>query len=120
MMILESDKVAFFDVDDTLIEWWPNTSGDPVDFVDLMYPSGATSRHKVLSKNVRSLIEHKKRGQKIVVWSAGGYEWAAEAVKKIGIEEYVDIVMSKPAWWYDDMTADEVLLKSLHRFNKET
>jgi hypothetical protein len=43
------------------------------------------------------------------VWSAGGHEWAEKAVRMLGIEEYVDVVMSKPAWWIDDLPANKIL-----------
>ena len=117
-MIIESDKVVFYDVDDTLITW--NSSEElEDDVITLTDAMGDITEHKVLRKNVISLIEHSKRGHKIVVWSAGGYAWASQAVKLLGLEKYVDLVVSKPTWWYDDLTAEEVLLPSNRRFNRE-
>lgn len=117
MIVIRSDKVAFFDVDDTLIEWRPHGElNEPT--ISLVDVCGTVSLHRILDKNVISLIEHRKRGHRIVVWSAGGYAWAEQAVKLLALEKYVDVVMSKPAWWYDDMTAEEVLLPSQRRFNK--
>lgn len=120
MIVLESDKVAFFDIDDTLVAWRPVITVDvDATYIEMQDSDGTTQLLEPMWKNIEALKLHKLRGQKIVVWSAGGYDWARQAVEALGLENYVDIVMSKPAWWYDDMTAEEVLLPSLRRFNKE-
>jgi hypothetical protein len=49
------------------------------------------------------------RKQPIIVWSAGGWEWALRVVQELQLEEYVHCVMSKPAWYMDDLTAEEIL-----------
>lgn len=94
MQVLKNDRSFFFDVDDTLIMWYDN---------------GITWEPH--TKHVDMLKKAKIRGQFVVVWSAGGYEWAEKAVKMLKLEKYVDIVMSKPDWWVDDLPADKVLSK---------
>lgn len=42
-------------------------------------------------------------GQIVIVWSAGGYKWAESVVKSLGLSLFVDVAMSKPTWYYDDI-----------------
>jgi hypothetical protein len=53
--------------------------------------------------------KHKARGHKIVVWSAGGWEWAKSVVETLELTEIVDLVMSKPAWFYDDIPSSSFM-----------
>lgn len=76
------------DVDDTLVKW-KGTSYTP------------------MQKNVNSLIRHHKRGHKVIVWSAGGMEWARKVVQELGLEQYVHMVCEKPRWLLDDKDASE-------------
>lgn len=92
MIVLRSDKVLYCDVDDTLVMW---------------SPTGASYEPHIA--HIDMIKKFKLRGQKVVVWSAGGYEWAERIVKELGLEIYVDLILCKPAWWADDLTAGEVL-----------
>ena len=88
--VLASDKVVFCDVDDTLIIW-----------------EGRSYRpHK---KHIDMLHKFHERGQPIVVWSAGGYEWAETIVKELGLSDIVEFIMCKPSWFIDDLPAAEFL-----------
>ncbi len=108
MQTFASSQQTFFDVDDTLIIWNPTPEQlqkDGIDFYnDETYEMERFVPHK---KHVSQLMKHKQRGHTIVVWSAGGYKWAEKAVKILGLQNYVDMVMSKPLWWYDDKNAEE-------------
>lgn len=85
---ISNDVIVCFDVDDTLIMWkGENYTADP--------------------KHVESLIRHAKRHHFVVVWSAGGVSWADQIVKELGLEPYVDQIMSKPRWYCDDKPADK-------------
>lgn len=106
MKIIESDKLVFFDVDDTLVMW--NFQGDwstvtwTVD-AEPWGPGQGTKTFVVNHTMVQQLIEHTTRGHKVIVWSQGGWEWAKRVVEMLKIEQYVDLVMSKPSWIYDDL-----------------
>lgn len=93
MNVITSDRCLFVDVDDTLIIW------EDLGF-DKWHPH---------QKHIDMIKRFHARGQPVIVWSAGGYEWALEAVRRLGLEEYVHTVMSKPAWYIDDLRSEEFL-----------
>lgn len=103
MITFSSDKIAMFDVDDTLVFFeernkYPTFIQDQCSTLEL---DGV--EYLVNDEMVTLLKEHSRRGHVIVVWSAGGSEWAKRAIDKLGIESFVDAVMAKPAWIYDDL-----------------
>lgn len=108
MIVIPNDKSAFFDCDETLVIW---------DFDRNLYTGiRITSPDGLVSEmvnphigHIKKLKEHKLRGQLVVVWSAGGYAWAETVVKALGLENYVDYVMAKPAWAWDDLTPNEFI-----------
>jgi FMN phosphatase YigB (HAD superfamily) len=102
-----------FDVDDTLVKWSPTPEeiamkGITMEFTDV---DGNVLSTKIVphSVHVEQLKKHKIRKHTIGVWSAGGSLWAKEAVKALGLEPYVDFVISKPTWCYDDKTPNEYI-----------
>lgn len=103
MKIVESDKITCFDVDDTLIT--QNFDEEKAEAVVECY--GYKTEVLIIQNNVDALKRHKKQGQIIVVWSAAGYKWAESVVKALKLEKYVDYVMSKPNWYYDDLPAQK-------------
>lgn len=118
-MIVVDGLATYFDVDDTLVMWG---YGDHPEARTILCPKSKTlidgelrespawSELVVPNKaNILQLIKHKQRGHRIVVWSAGGADWAEAVVRSLELTDYVDMVVSKPSWWYDDLTAEEVL-----------
>lgn len=113
MHTLYSTKVIMIDVDNTLV------------FSLREYPHEVT--HEVVKINGRKFWVHaphiemikdfKARGHSIVVWSAGGAEWAESVVIALKLEELVDLVISKPDWFIDDKKASEFMDES-KRFYK--
>ncbi len=49
------------------------------------------------------------RGFKIVVWSAGGEDWAYYIVNKLGIQDLVDVTMGKFDWFADDLPPEQFM-----------
>ncbi len=118
MHILNSDKIVFCDVDDTLIGWSKPEKG-PDEFWVTTTCHGMVEHHWVIKENLEALKKHKGRGHLIVVWSQGGWEWAEAVVKALKIEHLVDLVCSKPEWIYDDLEASVWMPKAKHLgFNK--
>lgn len=87
-----SEITVYFDVDETLVMWVENEN-----------------RFVPNEKHILALKRHHLRGHTVVVWSAGGSTWAQGVVEGLGIEEHVDYVLSKPHWYYDDLTVDKFM-----------
>lgn len=93
---------AYFDVDDTLLMWDIPKDHDPSKLVrtmcrhkqDIVYPN---------EYNIDLLKKMSARGHAIVVWSAGGSDWAEAAVKALHLEEYVDVITTKATYYIDDL-----------------
>jgi phosphoserine phosphatase len=97
-------KFAYFDVDDTLVMWHLPVTDNAMAFSNPDDPSDVWMLEPNWS-TIAMLKEHKRRGDKVVVWSQGGYDWAEEVVKTLKLEEYVDYCLSKPHIYYDDIPA---------------
>lgn len=107
-MITFKTPPTMFDVDDTLI-MWQDTHPEAVEMTIGAY----TERVVIHHEHIKALKLHKFRGHTIVVWSAGGAEWAEKVVIALGLEAWVDVCMDKPAWYYDDIPAKEYMPESL-------
>lgn len=112
MQVIKRDNVAMYDCDDTLVLWRAQAEliyFPPGDVIDIPHPS-LTKDHNPLVIN-RDAIRHMehlyKTGTSIVVWSAAGWEWAEAVVKALKLEHMVTTVMSKPAWYIDDLPVYE-------------
>lgn len=106
MIVAKSEQVITFDCDDTLIFWDDQcyTGGALENYIEMICPhDGAKTYHRVHKRHVAFLKKQKAKGYTVVVWSAGGTAWAEAVVLKLGIEGYVDIVMSKPQKYVDDI-----------------
>ena len=91
MQVIKSNKVAYCDVDKTLIMW---------EFGDKWHPHTA---------HIDLLKQFKYQGYTIIIWSAGGWEWAEKAVGLLGIQDLVDFVVNKPDWFIDDLPPTDFL-----------
>jgi phosphoserine phosphatase len=102
MLVINNDPIAYFDVDDTLIMW------DYDDTKETVWINGYRfNPHKV---HIEQIKKHKMRGHTIIVYSAGGStNWAEPVIKALKLEDYVDVVMPKANWAYDDLPANEFM-----------
>lgn len=134
MIVIPCRNTVFFDVDDTLVAWNATPEQLQEHGVEFECPG---SMHDIDNdgnpvycppwkalllphrKHIEQLKKHKMRGHTIVVWSAGGFDWAAAVVKTLGLESYVDLVISKPVWFYDDLTPDEFMGKRYYMDDKD-
>lgn len=101
MFVLDNENIVCFDVDDTLVMW--NIPIGREHEAIIFDNFGYSERLLPHYKHIELLKQFKVRGQYVVVWSQGGYKWASEVVKKLGLEDYVDCVMPKPKWIVDDL-----------------
>lgn len=95
MNVIESELIVGIDVDGTLIV------PDPKGSLQLAYGSSIQSFKPIIA-HVDLLKEYKKRGFYVIVWSAGGYKWALQAVQALKLERFVDQILSKPIRHVDD------------------
>ncbi len=108
--VVKGDLTAYFDVDDTLISWERPTTPDH-DSIRLKDLDGVDVIVGVNWPNIDAIAKHALRGHTVVVWSAGGAEWASRVVQALHLEEYVDVIITKPTWYYDDLPANEFMGK---------
>jgi FMN phosphatase YigB (HAD superfamily) len=102
---IKDGSTVYFDVDDTLVMWkldWDESIENQIVFIP-----DTSGRVPVLlhTKHIELLKRHKEAGDVVVVWSQGGSDWAEAVVKTLGIEEYVDVILTKPTKYYDDLPA---------------
>lgn len=107
MFFLNNDQTAFFDVDETLVLWSSDIPYEERIFID--DGGGITAYVTPHRKHIEQLKNHKARGHAVIVWSAGGSEWANAVVNSLGLSQYVDVVMRKPTWYYDDLKSNEFM-----------
>lgn len=113
--IIQSEMVVFVDVDDTIVM---EHSKDP----DLKYTDVLTGKEKlgkIHKAHVEQIIKHKARGFFVIVWSGNGYKHAEQIVNALGIQEHVDLIMSKPVKYFDDLTdANQILTSRVYLDDK--
>lgn len=99
MTVIKNENFRPFDVDNCLIVHKDKSLMhayvlDPV--------TGTNITVGVNEAMVRLLKEERQRGSYVVVWSRSGYEWAANVVRALYLEDCVDCVVSKPTIYFDD------------------
>lgn len=124
MISIPSNRSVFFDVDDTIIMWNATDEQKFLHGVQFKCPGGlicvdgelvhSPAWEELLVPHrlhIEQLKKHKMRGHTVVVWSAGGYDWAETVVRTLRLEKYVDLVICKPTWIYDDTQPQDFMPK---------
>lgn len=125
MIVISGNNIVFCDVDDTLVKWAPTQEELETRGIDITCPksmvlnddnevvdSGSWTQMLVPHRvHIEQLKRHKLRGHTVVVWSAGGFDWAEAVVRALKLEDIVDLVISKPTWIYDDIQPSEFMPK---------
>ncbi len=110
MFVVENEKTAYWDVDDTLVM---HHMEDHPKAIEVVYDDGRKQIKHLLVPHQDHIDELKllyRTGWEIIVWSAGGYKWAHSVVKALKLEEFVDVVMAKPSRYYDDLPPQEFMI----------
>lgn len=103
MQVIRSTKTAYFDVDNCLV-----FSESELEFTKAITEGLALIKGQkwvLHSAHAQLLKEFHARGFTIIVWSAGGADWASTIVTAFGLEAYVDLVIGKPDFFIDDKCA---------------
>ena len=105
MKIRKSELPVAFDIDDTLVRNFTSKPGSKED-IKLNY-YGQTVYAKPIIEHIDLLKSYKARGYEITAWSANGWTWAKEVICTLQLDEFVDIVASKPLKIVDDKPVEE-------------
>lgn len=114
MYKLPNGPTVYFDVDNTLVfskTEFPDIEGSPLVIRDRLFT--------VHDAHVELLKDFKARGHTVVVWSAGGSTWAETVIKSLDLVNYIDVVVNKPTWFFDDKQADEFMFEGIRYYSHE-
>lgn len=101
MIIDKSELLVYFDVDETLVR------DSLLEEECFSIEHHGTVKFKVaIESHVALLKSYHARGYRIYVWSANGWEWAAQVIQALGLTRYVYQVQSKPLKFVDDKPAE--------------
>lgn len=92
--VIESDRVVFFDVDDTLILWKKHKSKLPTVTIN-------GRKFQVHVKHLQKIHDYCVMGFTVFVWSNSGHKWAKAVAKALKVDNKV-ICMCKPHRVFDD------------------
>lgn len=112
MYKMPSGPSAYFDVDDTIIEWNRPVDGES-DLVEIECRD-IRAIYKVNKHNIDYLHKLASRGHAIILWSAGRSDWAEAVCYALKLNNVVDACLSKPTYYVDDRPCTEWMGK--HKF----
>lgn len=120
MKVIRNELGICYDVDDTLV-----MSNYDIDaqiyadegkpFITILDPNDdklVTLKPHLF--HIALLKKHKARGYHVTVWSHAGFAWAEAVVKALDLEEYVDVVRTKPRAMVDDMPIEQLIAEQLY------
>lgn len=108
MLTIKSEQLRPFDVDCNLIFPLNDFDSGPVAYVDdPISKDGSQIKVRINKNMVRLMEEEYARGAYIIVWSRGGWEWARNVVKALGLGHMVSLVLSKPLVYFDDTPVEQ-------------
>jgi len=107
MDTIRNDKIICCDVDDTLVFAFINGGfeADDPNLIDIRFHNFLRSFMPHF-KHIELLKKYKADGYFVIVWSQAGFEWAETVVKALNLEDHVDLAMTKPFKYIDDLPAN--------------
>lgn len=110
MIVIKNESTIFVDCDDTLIMWGKKYNKPHKGAIEIRDPYDDSLNYlKPHMKHINLLKKYKGRGNSIVCWSAGGFKWAEAVIKALKLESYVDLIVTKPIKYIDDLPAKKIL-----------
>jgi hypothetical protein len=109
---IRGEKTYFSDVDQTLILMDEFVNGIPPDIDQSKLIKVNNNKNKPGAwvwamphyRHIEFLRQMAARGFAIIVWSAGGEDWADYIAGLVGIDDLIDATCGKPDWYADDKT----------------
>lgn len=98
---IKDGNVYACDVDDTIV-MWSKPDGHDGDLVTIR-TNGFEEQCIPNTYVIEHIKKMKRRHYTVVIWSAGGSEWAESVVNSLGLDEYVDLIMPKIDEHMDDV-----------------
>lgn len=101
--VIRNENISPFDVDGTLVMHEDPDAipiSEQVKVLDTLTNTFIIMR--INRPMVRLLQESKLRGDYVIVWSRGGYQWAYNVIQALHLENDVDQIMTKPTKYFDD------------------
>ena len=116
MEVLNSSKIVFCDVDDTLVMWdWRAIDPEGKGLMEIVNPDTNRAEHVMPHfRHIELLKQFHVRGHTIIVWSQGGAEWAGNVCRALGIEDMVHLAMNKPDWYIDDLPSSAFMKSPIY------
>jgi hydroxymethylpyrimidine pyrophosphatase-like HAD family hydrolase len=109
MKVIEENYIVYFDIDETLIFNVGVKYSHPEKIkIDCEGMRNYAIPH---TTHIEALKKHKENGYTVIVWSHGRWRWAEAVVKALKLQQYVDFVMSKPDFMYDDAPLDDNFMR---------
>lgn len=113
---LTGDKLVLCDVDDTLLLYkWPKSQDHQA--IEIKH-NGIKWKVVPHKEHIEFLKKLKFLGWHIGIWSLTGNEWASLVSKRLGLDPYVDITMSKPSFYIDDLECQNFMGNRVYKENK--
>lgn len=114
-----NDRVVAFDCDDTLVMWDGDEFQPHTGAIAFANPTSTLLSGTILKTENVYLVPHRKHIQKlkgyaksgwfVIVWSAGGGNWANEIVNKLDLKKYVNLITAKPTILFDDLPLQDAI-----------
>ena len=114
MKTVDNDLIVPCDVDCTLIDYKIDDK-DPRLLIEVGLVPGKEIKVFPILEHIQMLKNMKASQAYILIWSGSGYAWAKHIIDKLQLNDYVDLIMSKPSWYIDDTPAEE-WMKRLYRY----
>ena len=103
MKIYNSPLSVWFDWDETLCAWKSPEKINPESHIQVLVFTGISHYNFILYKKVvDQLIRHKERGHFVVIHTQTNVDTVENIVKAVGLDKYIDVIINKPSWIYDD------------------
>lgn len=100
MKVLNRNDITVFDVDQTLVMYKNYRSAGPN---KIAFDYGDETIYLTPHKFHVMFLKHcYKRGDYVIVWSKNSAMWAEQVIKKLKLQKYVHMIMSKPTRHVDD------------------
>jgi len=113
MIEIDNEFVVVCDIDDTLVMWndeYKQPHAGAMAFLDPY--DGSTNYLTPHQKHIDLLRKFKGRGMCVIIWSAAGTQWAKSVINTLGLADFVDVIMTKPSKYIDDLVRAEDILGS--------